>query len=311
MKIAAVFPGQGSQSVGMLQDLYARFSVVRETFEQASEILGYDIWNLVQQGPEEKLKQTEFTQPVMYVCGMAVWRSWQSAGGPGVSLLAGHSLGEYVALTAAGIFEYAEAVALVAERGRLMANAVPQGEGGMAAVLGLDDDVITELCQSISGERIVEAVNFNSPGQVVISGHLDAVEKAAQAAKEKGARRAVILPVSVPNHSSLMNTAAEPLAQSIAAMNTGPALIPVIQNLEARSYGTVKEAISALKKHVCNPVYWTDSVREIKSQGAEIIVEMGPGKVLTGLNRRIERKLAGTFIEDAASLEKSIEQCNS
>jgi [acyl-carrier-protein] S-malonyltransferase len=242
----------------------------------------------------------------MYVSGMAVWNAWQEAGGAEVSLLAGHSLGEYVALTAAGVFDYAEALSVVAERGRLMANAVPAGVGGMAAVLGLEDEVIVEVCQSISGERVVEAVNFNAPGQVVISGHLDAVEKATQALKEKGARRAMILPVSVPNHSSLMNAVAAPLAERIAAMTLGEAKIPVVQNLQAKSYDSTAEMMSALKKHVCSPVYWTDSVRNIKAQGADIVVEMGPGKVLTGLKKRIDKAFEGVFVENLDSLEKSM-----
>lgn len=307
MKIAAVFPGQGSQSVGMMQELHEQYDCVKQTFSEASDILGYDIWNLVQEGPEEKIKQTEFTQPVMYVSGMAVWRAWLAAGGQTPDYMAGHSLGEYVALTAAGVFEYNEALALVAERGQMMAGAVEPGVGGMAAVLGLDDDIITELCESLVAERVVQAVNFNSPGQVVISGHLDAVEKACALAKEKGAKRAMVLPVSVPNHSTLMDAAAAPLAARISSIQANAPKIPVVQNLEACAYGTIDEMINALKKHVCNPVYWTGSVRHMKDQGVEAVIEMGPGKVLTGLNKRIDRSIKGSFVQDIASLEKSLE----
>lgn len=307
MKIAAVFPGQGSQSVGMMQELHEQFDCVKQTFSEASDVLGYDIWSLVQEGPEEKLKQTEFTQPVMYVSGIAVWRAWLDAGGPTPDFFAGHSLGEYGALTAAGVFQYNEALELVAERGRLMAGAVEPGVGGMAAILGLDDEIITELCESLNGERVVQAVNYNSPGQVVISGHIDAVEKACELAKEKGAKRAMVLPVSVPNHSALMQSAAEPLAAKISAMQVSTPSVPVVQNLEACAYDTLDEMISALKKHVCNPVYWTGSVRQMKKQGVEAVIEMGPGKVLTGLNKRIDRSIAGSFVQDTASLEKSLE----
>lgn len=307
MKIAAVFPGQGSQSVGMMQELHQQYDCVKETFSEASDVLGYDIWSLVQEGPEEKIKQTEFTQPVMFVSGMAVWRAWLAAGGQTPNFMAGHSLGEYVALTAAGVFQYSEALQLVAERGQMMAGAVEPGVGGMAAVLGLEDGIITELCESLNGERVVQAVNFNSPGQVVISGHLDAVEKACALAKEKGAKRAMVLPVSVPNHSTLMDSAAEPLAAKISAMHVSAPKVPVVQNLEACVYDTPDEMINALKKHVCNPVYWTGSVRYMREQGVEAVIEMGPGKVLTGLNKRIDRSIAGSFVQDIASMEKSLE----
>ncbi len=311
MSIAAVFPGQGSQSVGMLSELYTEFSCVKETCSEASDVLAYDIWELIQKGSAEKLKQTQFTQPVMFVSGMAIWRVWKEVGGPSISMLAGHSLGEYAALTASGVFNYAEALALVAERGRLMASAVPDGEGGMAAILGLDDDKVVALCGEIHGDRVVQAVNFNSPGQVVISGHLDAVETVVNSAKESGARRAVVLPVSVPNHSALMDAIAAPLAEKIDTMSLKDATIPIVQNLHGKSYDNNGEIIGALKKHVCNPVYWTHCVRQLKDDGAEIIIEMGPGKVLTGLNRRIDKSLKGTFIADVDSLNNAIALCNS
>ena len=310
MKFAAVFPGQGSQSVGMLTDLFEHYQSVRDTFSEAADVLGYDIWALIQNGPEDKLKLTEFTQPVMYVSGFAVWQAWREAGGSEAAMMAGHSLGEYTALTGAGVFSFADGLAIVAERGRLMAGAVPEGVGGMAAVLGLDDEVITRICQELNGERVVQAVNFNSPGQVVISGHLDALEVACEKAKEAGARRAMLLPVSVPNHSSLMDSVVAPLAEKISATAANPALVPVVQNLQARPQADLQATLALLSKHVNNPVYWTDSVRYMASEGVELVIEMGPGKVLTGLNKRIDKSLAGACIEDVASLEKALALVN-
>lgn len=310
MKFAAVFPGQGSQSVGMLADLNEAYQSVRDTFAEAADVLGYDIWSLIQNGPEDKLKLTEYTQPVMYVSGMAVWRAWNEAGGQAPAMMAGHSLGEYSALTAAGVFGFAEGLALVAERGRLMGGAVPEGVGGMAAVLGLDDDVITTLCNELNGERVVQAVNFNSPGQVVISGHLDALEIACEKAKEAGARRAMLLPVSVPNHSSLMDSVVAPLAGKIGATATAESRVPVVQNLTARPSADVSATIELLSQHVNNPVYWTDSVRYMAGEGVELVIEMGPGKVLTGLNKRIDKSLVGACVEDVASLEKALSLVN-
>ncbi|MDO6459886.1 ACP S-malonyltransferase [Granulosicoccaceae sp. 1_MG-2023] len=310
MKFAAVFPGQGSQSVGMLADLHGAYAGVRDTFAEAADVLGYDIWSLIQNGPEDKLKLTEYTQPVMFVSGVAVWRAWREAGGADAALMAGHSLGEYSALTAAGVFSFADALALVAERGRLMAAAVPDGVGGMAAVLGMDDDAIAALCEQLNGERVVQAVNFNSPGQVVISGHLDALEKACEQAKEAGARRAMLLPVSVPNHSSLMDGVVAPLADKIRSTARQDARVPVVQNLTARPSEDLSATIDLLTQHVNHPVYWTDSVRFMAAEGTGLILEMGPGKVLTGLNKRIDKSLAGACIEDVASLEKALALVN-
>jgi [acyl-carrier-protein] S-malonyltransferase len=242
----------------------------------------------------------------MFASGVAVWRCWQAAGGPLPTVLAGHSLGEYSALTAAGVFAYEDAMGLVAERARLMGNAVPAGVGGMAAIMGLDDESVAAVCADIHGERVVQAVNFNAPGQVVISGHLDAVEQATEAAKAKGARRAMVLPVSVPNHSALMDVAAEPLAARIASTPVTSADMRVIQNLEARSYDTLEDMLGALKRHVNNPVYWTGSVQAIKAAGVELVVEMGPGKVLTGLTKRIDKSLTGVCVQDPDSLDHAI-----
>jgi [acyl-carrier-protein] S-malonyltransferase len=307
MKFAAVFPGQGSQSVGMLAELAEAYPVVKETFAEASEVLGYDLWALIQEGPEDKLKLTEYTQPAMFVSGVAVLRAWLAAGGPQPDMVAGHSLGEYTAMVAAGVFPFREACELVATRGTLMAGAVPAGEGGMAAVLGMEDDALDELCKSLSGERVVEAVNFNAPGQVVISGHVDALEKAVVAAKEAGAKRAMLLPVSVPNHSSLMQGVVAPLAEKIDSTPANEPQVPVLQNAEGKAYATLPEMLAALRGHVAGPVYWTATVNEMKAQGIEMVVEFGPGKVLAGLVKRVDRRFPAVCVEDTATLEKALD----
>lgn len=306
MKFAAVFPGQGSQTVGMLAELAEAYPVVSETFAEASEVLGYDLWALIQEGPEDKLKLTEYTQPAMFVSGVAVLRAWRAAGGPEPTMVAGHSLGEYTAMVTAGVFPFREACELVATRGQLMAGAVPAGEGGMAAVLGMEDDALDELCKSLSGERVVEAVNFNAPGQVVISGHIDALENAVEKAKEAGAKRAMLLPVSVPNHSSLMNGVVAPLAAKIDSTPASAPAMPVVQNAEGKVYEGLEPMLAALRGHVAGPVYWTSTINEMKAQGVEMVIELGPGKVLTGLAKRIDRRFPSACVEDTASLEKAL-----
>lgn len=310
MTFAAVFPGQGSQSVGMLADLASQWSEVKDTFAEASDVLGYDLWALAQNGPEEQLKQTEYTQPVMFAAGVACWRSWIAAGGSMPAFAAGHSLGEYSAHVAAGMFKFVDAMKLVQIRARLMSEAVPAGEGGMAAILGMDDDVLVDLCESLGHERVVEAVNFNAPGQVVISGHLDALERACVAAKEAGARKAIMLPVSVPNHSSLMAPVVSPLAVQIDAMPSQAPSIPVVQNAEAAVIDGLASKLVSLKAHVANPVRWTASVQFLIRQGVDTQIEFGPGKVLTGLAKRVDRSLSLVCVENQASLEKALEMTN-
>lgn len=308
MKLAIVFPGQGSQSPGMLAELAAQHAVVGQTFSEASELLGYDLWELSQSGTDEQLKQTEITQPLMFVSGVAVWRVWSEQQLPAPAFVAGHSLGEYAALTAAGVFDFRHAVGLVALRGKLMAEAVEPGVGGMAALLGMDDGAVDALCRELSrDDAIVEAVNFNSPGQVVISGHLAALDNACSVARDKGARKAMVLPVSVPNHSSLMSPVEVPLAQAIDQANVGDACIPVVQNASARVPTDLDELLGSLKKHVTSPVYWTDSVRYFAAQGVTAVVEMGPGKVLAGLCKRIDRSLQALPVESPATLQKAID----
>ena len=308
-RIAAVFPGQGSQSVGMVAALGEQWPEVGQTFQEASEVLGYDLQAVVRDNPDDRLNQTEYTQPAMLAADVAVARVWSAAGGPEPALAAGHSLGEYAALVQAGAIGYADAIRLVAERARLMQNAVPAGEGGMAALLGLEDDRVAEICEHLQTERIVEPVNFNAPGQVVIAGHADAVAQAIEAAREAGAKRAVELPVSVPSHSSLMKDAAASLAEYMADIEFRAPDMPVVHNVDAAVHADVDGIREALRRQLYNPVRWTDSVQTLRGAGAEVFVELGPGKVLTGLARRIDRSMTALAVEDPASLEKALEYC--
>ncbi len=310
MNYAALFPGQGSQSVGMLAALAASESCVTETFAEASDIMGQDLWALAQTGPEDTLKQTEITQPLMFAAGVSVWRAWRARGGALPVLAAGHSLGEYSALVAAGVFEFRNAMALVVERGRLMASAVPPGEGGMAAIIGLDDDAVTALCESLSGQRVVEAVNFNSPSQVVISGHVDALEQACARAKEQGAKRAMMLPVSVPNHSSLMGDVVAPLAAAIDRASPSEPHFEVLQNNEASAPASLTELVASLKQHVTNPVRWSATLRNVRAQGCDTVIEFGPGKVLAGLAKRTDKSFTILAIDDDASLDSALNTLN-
>lgn len=305
MKLAAVFPGQGSQSPGMLADLATQYKVVNETFAEASEHLGYDLWDIAQNGTAEQQRETDITQPLMFAGGIAVWRIWQELDMPMPSYVAGHSLGEYTALTAAKAIEFSKAVKLVALRGKLMASAVAPGVGGMAALLGMDDKDVVAMCKELStDDAVVQAVNFNSPGQVVISGHLTALENACVVAKEKGARKAMLLPVSVPNHSSLMTPAQQELSAAIEDADIVQPGIPVVQNAQAKVLGSLDDIVTSLKAHVINPVYWTDSVQFMASNGVTELVELGPGKVLVGLCKRIDRTITTHAIESVAAVEK-------
>jgi len=308
MKISFIFPGQGSQSVGMMAALYDEFSVVRETFGEASEALAFDLWSLVQNGPEERLNQTDNTQPAMLTSGVACWRAWQERDGANASLLAGHSLGEYSALVSAGVIEFADAVKLVAERGRLMQAAVPAGEGAMAAILGLDDDTVRAVCTENSTEsQVVQAVNFNAPGQVVIAGNTAAVERAIEKARAAGAKRALKLPVSVPSHCDLMKPAAEKLGVFMQDLAFSDPVTPVIQNVSASICEGEAGIRQALIGQLYQPVLWVDTVRSMAESGITHMIEMGPGKVLTGLNKRIDNSLNTLPVFDMDSLNKAIE----
>jgi len=306
MKLACVFPGQGSQSIGMMVELSEQYPVVIDTFKRASAALGYDLWKIVTDGPADELNKTEITQPAMLTAGVAAWEILQSQSNlPEIEVMAGHSLGEYTALVCAGALAFEDAVKLVAERGRLMQSAVPAGVGAMAAILGLDDDTVKSVCEQASGnDLIVQAVNFNSPGQVVIAGHNDAVEKAMVLAKEAKAKRALKLPVSVPSHSALMEGAAVQLGEVLAGIEIKTPSIPVIQNVDAQSHNDAAQIKSLLQKQLYSPVLWVDTVEAIIALGVSDIVEAGPGKVLAGLNKRINKAATNYSVDSVANLDK-------
>ncbi len=309
MVFALVFPGQGSQSVGMLAEIAAAHPIVKETFASASDVLGYDLWKLVQEGPEEELNRTQNTQPALLTASVALWRVWNEEGGPSPTFLAGHSLGEYTALTCSGALHFEDAVAVVAERGRLMQEAVPEGVGAMAAILGLDDEALRNVCSQASGDEVVAAVNFNAPGQVVIAGHASAVERAIALASEAGAKRAIALPVSVPSHCRLMEPAAEKLATRLEGIEINAPTLPVIQNVD----GEITSDPSLIRDKLCRqlhqPVLWVDTVRYMVVEGVTAVVECGPGKVLAGLCKRINRDVSALPFFDTATLEKAITRC--
>ncbi|OQX07015.1 MAG: [acyl-carrier-protein] S-malonyltransferase [Thiothrix lacustris] len=310
MTIAGVFPGQGSQSLGMLADLDKQFKQVRETFQAASDVLGRDLWDMAQQGSEAALNSTENTQPLMLAAGVAVWRVWLGEGGCLPVAVAGHSLGEYSALVAAGVLDFADAVALVAERARLMQNAVADGAGAMAAILGLEDAQIIEACVQAAQGDVVEAVNFNSPGQVVIAGSAAAVDRAIQTATAMGAKKAIKLSVSVPSHCALMQPAATALAVRLGQTAFAPGTMPVLHNVDAAARTSVTEMAQALEQQLYRPVRWVDTVMALKTTyAADAIVEFGPGKVLAGLNRRIDRKMGAVCIHDSATLAEALKLC--
>ncbi|MFN2349794.1 MAG: ACP S-malonyltransferase [Thioalkalivibrio sp.] len=306
MTFACVFPGQGSQSLGMLSALADAHPQIRDCFQDASDTLGFDLWSLVQNGPEEELNRTEHTQPAMLAAGVAVWRVWQAAGGAAPGVMAGHSLGEYTALVCAGALSFTDAVALVAERGRLMQGAVAPGEGAMAAILGLDDAQVIDVCARAAQGGVVEAVNFNSPGQVVIAGESAAVDRAVALAGEEGAKRSVKLPVSVPSHCQLMERAAAQLAERLAGIAIQAPVIPVIHNVDAASHDSPDDIRSLLAAQLHHPVRWVQSVQKMAADGVGSVLELGPGKVLTGLNKRIDKSLRLACVQDPQSLEQAL-----
>ena len=304
MSRAFVFPGQGSQSVGMMASLASEHPVVRETFDAASGVLGYDLWALAQQGPAEQLALTEITQPVMLVAGVATYRAWRSAGGAAPDWVAGHSLGEFTALVAAGTLGFEDAVDLVRVRGELMRDAMPGGQGGMAAVLGLEDADMEAVCAAAAQGEVVEAVNFNAPGQVVIAGHRTALERAIEGAKAQGAKRALPLPISVPCHSSLMRPAAERLRARLAASTFSAPTCRFLSSVDAQEYRDPEAIRDLLHRQLASPVRWVATVRALVGAGVTEFVECGPGKVLAGLNRRIDKTpgVSATALEDPASM---------
>lgn len=305
-QLAIVFPGQGSQSVGMLGELAGAYPEVQATFAEASSVLDYDLWALAQHGPEADLNQTDRTQPAMLAAGVAVWRVWRKQGGATPAFMAGHSLGEYTALVCAGSLAFSDGIRLVAERGRRMQEAVPAGIGAMAAILGLDDDQVRAACSAAAQSEVVQAVNFNSPGQVVIAGHKTAVERACEGAKAMGAKRAVPLAVSVPSHSSLMQPAAEAFAATLAATDIKAPQIPVIHNADVAAHSDAAAVRDALIRQIYNPVRWVETVQFLGGQGITRIIEAGPGKVLAGLNKRIDKNIASLAAFDSASLAEAL-----
>jgi [acyl-carrier-protein] S-malonyltransferase len=305
MTVALVFPGQGSQSVGMLADLARAYpSIIERTFAEASAVLGYDLWRLVSSGPAERLNATECTQPAMLTAGIATWHCWLEQGGGRPALVSGHSLGEFSALVCAGTLDFAAAVDLVRFRGQVMQEAVPAGTGAMAAVLGLQDAEVEAACTTAAQGEVVEAVNYNAPGQVVIAGHAAAVERAIAAARQRGAKRAVTLPVSVPSHSSLMRGAAERLRERLASAGLRRPAIRYVSAVDAAEHAEPADIEQVLVRQLASPVRWSATVAALTGGGATRLVECGPGKVLTALNRRIERRpqIECLALEDAASL---------
>lgn len=309
-KLCFVFPGQGSQAVGMLADLAAAHQQVRDTFVEASDALGLDLWKLSQQGPEADLNRTDNTQPAMLAAGIAVWRVWQAHGGKSPLVAAGHSLGEYSALVAAGRLDFADAIPLVARRGRYMQEAVPEGQGAMAAVLGLSDDDVKAVCEAAAEGEVVEPVNFNSPGQVVIAGAKRAVERAVVVAKEKGAKRALVLPVSVPSHCSLMVPAADKLAADLAEIAIADGAFPVLHNVNVAEAADAAEVRDLLARQLHSPVRWVETIEALPGRGVELVIEAGPGKVLAGLGKRINKQLNTLPITDPAGLDAALEAAN-
>ncbi|MFO1324526.1 MAG: ACP S-malonyltransferase [Burkholderiales bacterium] len=301
MQIAFVFPGQGSQAVGMMGG-FAAHPVVRETFAEASDALGEDLWSLVENGPQQALALTTNTQPVMLAAGVATWRAWRAAGGPLPVVLAGHSLGEYTALVAAGALAFRDAVPLVRFRAQAMQDAVPAGEGAMAAIMGADDGAVVSACAEAGQGQCVEAVNFNAPGQLVIAGHREAVERAIGLAKQKGAKRGVLLPVSAPFHSTLLRPAALKLAQRLAQIEIRTPAIPVIHNVDVAVYKDHDAIRDALSRQAASPVHWTATIRAMAARGVTHVVECGPGKVLAGLTKRIVDGLPAYALTDGDAL---------
>jgi len=306
MKFAFVFPGQGSQSAGMLQP-FVESKGVREVFAEASDVLQQDLWKLVAEGSAEELNSTANTQPVMLTAGFAVYRAWRDAGGAEPAMVAGHSLGEYAALVVAGALAFRDALPLVRYRAQAMQEAVPVGEGAMAAILGLEDDVVHAACREAAQGQVIEAVNFNAPGQVVIAGHQPAVERGTAAAKARGAKRAVMLPVSAPFHSSLLQPAAEKLRGYLAKIVVSAPRIPVVNNVDVAMESDPPRIRDALARQACHPVRWVEVVRKLAGMGVTHVVECGPGKVLAGLTKRIDGNLQGLAIADPRSLEQALQ----
>lgn len=301
--LAFVFPGQGSQKIGMLAELAPRFPLIEATFSQASEVLGYDLWDMVQNGRQEDINLTERTQPILLTSSVALWRVWKDQAGADPAVMAGHSLGEWSALVSAGIVDFADAVNLVRLRGAYMQEAVPAGLGAMAAIIGLDDNTIISVCEQAAQGEVVAPVNFNSPGQVVIAGHAVAVDRAIEGCKAAGAKRAMPLPVSAPFHTSLMRPAADRLAQHIQTVEFRAPTVPVVHNVNASTESDPGVIRNLMIEQIYSPVLWVDCVNTLVKMGVDTVVECGPGKVLSGLVKRINRNINALATEDSASFD--------
>lgn len=307
-QVAFLFPGQGSQAVGMLESLSRQSPLVKQTFDQASELLDVDLWQLTQHGPRERLDQTEITQPAMLAADVACWRVWKEQGGFDPQFMAGHSLGEYAALVAAGVLQFPDAVQLVAHRARLMQQATPAGVGAMAAILGMEDAALEEVCAAAAQGQIVSCANFNSPGQTVIAGHREAVERACVAAKEAGAKRALTLPVSVPSHCGLMRPAAEQLATTLLETAVANSATVVLHNADVANHTDAQAVRQALAEQLWKPVRWSETITELCARGVNRFVECGPGGVLAGLNRRNARDAETVTITELATMQQIIQE---
>jgi [acyl-carrier-protein] S-malonyltransferase len=306
-KTAFLFPGQGSQSVGMMAGLAEQSPIVKETFDAASAVLGYDLWDLAQNGPAERLNKTEITQPAMLTAGIATWRIWKSSGGFDPDYMAGHSLGEYTALVAAGSMDFEDAVAVADERGRDMQAATPPGSCEMAAILGLDDDVLVRVCAEAAQGQVVSCANFNSPGQVVIAGDKEAVERANELAVAAGARHVLPLPVSVASHCELMRPSAEAMQMKLEGVALSKARIPVIHNVDVRTHQDADEIRDLLVRQMWAPVRWSETIQLLMENGVSHFIECGPGKVLTGLNRRISREISSVALISHEAITETLE----
>jgi [acyl-carrier-protein] S-malonyltransferase len=307
-KLAFVFPGQGSQKVGMLADLELKYKQVSDTFAEASDVLGYDMWKMVQEGPQEEINLTERTQPILLASSVAIWRIWLDKQGQKPSFMAGHSLGEWSALVCSETVSFSDALNIVQARGQHMQKAVPVGEGAMAAIIGLEDSIIIEACQSASEIGVVDAVNFNAPGQVVIAGSILAVNQAIEECKQAGAKRALPLPVSAPFHTSLMKPAADQLSELVNSVTFKQPSVPVVHNVHAETEESPDAIKTLMLEQIFKPVRWVDCVRTLKSSGVSTLVECGPGRVLSGLNKRIDKELLSLATDDQSSFEATLSQ---
>jgi [acyl-carrier-protein] S-malonyltransferase len=304
--LAFVFPGQGSQKIGMLAGLAEQNPIIEKTFNEASEVLGYDMWQLIQQGAQEDINLTQRTQPILLTCSVAVWRLWNEKQGASPSQMAGHSLGEWSALVCSNVIDFADGLKIVEARGKFMQQAVPVGQGAMAAIIGLDDQAILEACTEASALGVVDAVNFNAPGQVVIAGSNEAVGRAMEICKDAGAKRALPLPVSAPFHTSLMKPAADNLADMVKAVTFRSPEVPIMHNVHAQNEQDPQAIKALMLEQIYSPVKWVDCVKQLKQSGVSTLVECGPGKVLSGLAKRIDRELTSVATESAADFDAAL-----